>query len=58
MTTWWRSGPVAATPWLQPERLLQHTELGARELVHEGLTIASGIDIYTNDRITIEELAE
>jgi len=38
--------------------LLQHTELGARELVHEGLTIASGIDIYTNDRITIEELAE
>lgn len=38
--------------------LLQHTELGAAEVVREGLTIASGIDIYTNDRITIEELAE
>jgi ATP-dependent HslUV protease subunit HslV len=38
--------------------LLQHTDLGAAEVVREGLTIASGIDIYTNDRITIEELAE
>ena len=38
--------------------LLQHTELGAREVVEEGLTIAAGIDIYTNDQITIEELSE
>ena len=36
--------------------LLAHTELGAREVVEEGLRIAAGIDIYTNDRITIEEL--
>jgi ATP-dependent protease HslVU (ClpYQ) peptidase subunit len=28
----------------------------AREVVSEALRIASGIDIYTNDHITIEEL--
>jgi ATP-dependent HslUV protease subunit HslV len=36
--------------------LLGHTELGAREVVQNALEIASGIDIYTNDHITIEEL--
>jgi ATP-dependent HslUV protease subunit HslV len=36
--------------------LLGHTELGAREVVQQALEIASGIDIYTNDHITIEEL--
>ncbi len=36
--------------------LLGHTELSAAEVVREGLTIAANIDIYTNDRITIEEL--
>ena len=36
--------------------LIQHTELPAREIVREALTIASEIDIYTNDHITIEEL--
>jgi ATP-dependent HslUV protease subunit HslV len=36
--------------------LLKHTELGAAEVVNEGLVIAAGIDIYTNDHITIEEL--
>jgi ATP-dependent HslUV protease subunit HslV len=38
--------------------LLSHTELDAREVVEESLRIASGIDIYTNDRITIEELTQ
>ena len=37
--------------------LLKHTGLGATEVVNEGLAIAAGIDIYTNDHITIEELA-
>jgi ATP-dependent HslUV protease subunit HslV len=37
--------------------LLQHTDLGARDVVHEALTIAASIDIYTNDRVTIEELS-
>jgi ATP-dependent HslUV protease subunit HslV len=36
--------------------LLKHTELNAGEVVREGLAIAAGIDIYTNDHITIEEL--
>jgi len=36
--------------------LLEHTGLGAVEVVKEGLAIAAGIDIYTNDHITIEEL--
>jgi ATP-dependent HslUV protease subunit HslV len=37
--------------------LLRHTEMGAREVVVEALTIAASIDIYTNDRVTIEELS-
>ncbi len=36
--------------------LLKHTDLNASEVVNEGLVIAAGIDIYTNDHITIEEL--
>ncbi len=36
--------------------LLKYTELNAGEVVNEGLVIAAGIDIYTNDHITIEEL--
>jgi ATP-dependent HslUV protease subunit HslV len=36
--------------------LLKHTDLNAGEVVNEGLVIAAGIDIYTNDHITIEEL--
>ncbi|MBD3853864.1 MAG: HslU--HslV peptidase proteolytic subunit, partial [Acidobacteria bacterium] len=38
--------------------LLKHTELNASEVVNEGLAIAAGIDIYTNDHITIEELGK
>jgi ATP-dependent HslUV protease subunit HslV len=38
--------------------LMRHTELGARELVREALEIAAGIDIYTNEHITIEELSQ
>ena len=36
--------------------LIKHTDLSAREVVEEGLSIASQIDIYTNDQLTIEEL--
>ena len=38
--------------------LLEHTTMSAREVVSEALRIASGIDIYTNDHITIEELGQ
>lgn len=36
--------------------LLENTELSAREIVEKSMKIASGICIYTNDRITVEEL--
>ncbi len=36
--------------------LVRHTELSATEIASESLTIASEICIYTNNRITIEEM--
>ena len=36
--------------------LLDHSELSAREIVDEALAIASNICIYTNNKVTIEEL--
>lgn len=36
--------------------LLDNTDLGAREIVEKGLTIAADICVYTNRQFTIEEL--
>ena len=36
--------------------LLQNTELDAREITEQGLSIASDIRVYTNQHLTIEEL--
>lgn len=36
--------------------LVAKTDLSAKEIVQEALTIASGIDIYTNTSIIVEEL--
>ena len=36
--------------------LIQHSNLSAAEIVRESLTIAGGIDIYTNSNVTVEEL--
>ena len=36
--------------------LLRHTELGAEEIVRAALRIASEIDIYTNDALSVETL--
>jgi ATP-dependent HslUV protease subunit HslV len=36
--------------------LMRHTKLSAREIVEEALRIASGICVYTNDTITVEEM--
>jgi ATP-dependent HslUV protease subunit HslV len=38
--------------------LLKHSNLGAREIVEESLKIAADLCIYTNDKITIEELSD
>lgn len=48
------SGAVAATA--AALALLQHTELPARAIVEEALRIAAALDLYTNDRLTVEEL--
>jgi ATP-dependent HslUV protease, peptidase subunit HslV len=36
--------------------LIDNTELSAAEIVRKSLAIAGGIDIYTNDHLTVEEL--
>jgi len=36
--------------------LLQHTELGAREVAEAAMKVASDICIYTNSNIAFEEL--
>ena len=36
--------------------LLRNTDMGARDIVEQGLGIASDICIYTNDNLVIEEL--
>jgi len=48
------SGSVAATA--AARALLAHTEMRPREVATEALGIAAGIDIYTNDQLTVEEI--
>jgi ATP-dependent HslUV protease subunit HslV len=36
--------------------LVKHTDLPAADVVREALTIAAGIDIYTNEHVTVEVL--
>jgi ATP-dependent HslUV protease subunit HslV len=48
------SGSVAATA--AARALLGHTELGAREIATAALRIAAGIDVFTNDALTVEEI--
>jgi ATP-dependent HslUV protease subunit HslV len=37
--------------------LMTHSSLSAVEIVRTALTIAAGIDVYTNDNIVVEEMA-
>jgi ATP-dependent HslUV protease subunit HslV len=46
-------GPLAVAA---ARALTKHTSLSAAEVAREALQIASGIDIYTNAEITVEEL--
>jgi ATP-dependent HslUV protease subunit HslV len=48
------SGGVAAAA--AARALLEHTDLSGREVATSALRIAATIDIYTNDRIVIEEI--
>ena len=48
------SGSVAAMA--AARALLLHTELPLRKVAEEAMGIAAGIDIYTNERLTIEEI--
>lgn len=48
------SGAVAAMA--AARALMQHTDLEARAVAIEALRIAAEIDLYTNDRITVEEI--
>jgi ATP-dependent HslUV protease subunit HslV len=48
------SGGVAATA--AARALLAHTALDARNIAVEALRIAAGIDIYTNEELTVEEI--
>ena len=36
--------------------MMEHTSLAAPEIAREAMTVAAGIDIYTNDAIIVEEL--
>lgn len=44
-------GPLALAA---ARALIAHTNLSAHDVVREALEIAAGIDLYTNDRITVE----
>ena len=48
------SGGVAAIA--AARALLAHTDLDARGVATEAMKIAAGLDIHTNDRLTVEEL--
>ena len=48
------SGSVAAMA--AARALLANTPLTAREIVVEAMRVAAGIDLYTNDALTVEEI--
>jgi ATP-dependent HslUV protease subunit HslV len=48
------SGSIAATA--AARALMNHTEMPAREIATEAMRVAAEMDIYTNDRWTIEEI--
>jgi ATP-dependent HslUV protease subunit HslV len=48
------SGSVAAVA--AARALVTHTDLGPRQIAEEAMKIAAGLDLYTNDALTVEEL--
>lgn len=49
-------GSGGASALAAARALRAHTSLSASEIARESLLIAAGIDIYTNDTITVEEI--
>jgi ATP-dependent HslUV protease subunit HslV len=49
-------GSGASAALAAARALVTHTDLDARTIVTEALSIVAGIDLYTNDRLTIEEI--
>ena len=47
-------GPMALAT---ARALLKHTDFTAETIAREAVTIAAGIDIYTNDELTVEVLS-
>src|SRR6185369_700990 len=47
------SGSVAAVA--AARALLTHTDLGPRAVAEHAMRIAAGLDLYTNDALTVEE---
>lgn len=47
-------GPMALAA---ARALLQHTDFVAERIAREAVAIAAGIDIYTNDELTVEVLS-
>jgi len=47
-------GPMALAA---ARALLTHTDFDAEKIAREAVVVASGIDIYTNDQLTVEVLA-
>ena len=47
-------GPMALAT---ARALLKHTDFNAETIAREAVTIAAGIDIYTNDELTVEVLS-
>ena len=49
-------GSGGASALAAARALIAHTDHSAAQVAREALQIASGIDIYTNDRIVVEEI--
>lgn len=49
-------GSGAAAAMAAARALVAHTDLGAAAIATESLRIAAGLDLYTNDRLVVEEI--
>ena len=50
------SAAAARLPQAAAQALAEHTQLTARQIAEEAMKIAGKMCIYTNEKVTIEEL--